>query len=190
MSLILPKVEAILPKVEAILPKVEAILPKVEAILAVDLENGLAKNGKIPWKSKKDLQFFKDTTINHTVIMGSTTLLSLPNGQPLKNRTNIVLTNNKEKYLNIYKNVKNLYFLRLDETIQVIKNNITDKFFIIGGSQIYNLLLPYCSCIWLTKMKHAYNCNLKFDFPSVIISTYTRELIYEDAELEIICLRI
>ena len=52
----------------------------------------LAKNDTIPWKSKTDLNFFKSKTLNNTVIMGSKTLLSLPNAMPLKNRTNIVIT--------------------------------------------------------------------------------------------------
>jgi dihydrofolate reductase len=31
----------------------------MESILAIDSKNGLAKNGTIPWKSKKDMTFFK-----------------------------------------------------------------------------------------------------------------------------------
>ena len=78
------------------------ILPNVQAILAVDSQFGLAKDGKIPWKNKTDLQFFKNKTINNIVIMGSKTLLSLPNSKPLPNRFNIVITNDPEKYLKNY----------------------------------------------------------------------------------------
>ena len=63
-------------------------IPNVEAILAVDSVYGLAKNGKIPWKSKTDMMFFRNITIECVVIMGSKTLLSLPHSLPLKNRTN------------------------------------------------------------------------------------------------------
>ena len=161
-------------------------LTNVEAILAVDAVNGLAKNEQIPWKSKTDLTFFKNKTLGNFVVMGSKTLLSLPKSMPLKNRTNIVITNNKEKYSNIYKNITNLLFLDLEETLIFIKMNTNSKFYIIGGNQIYNLLLPYCSTIWLTKMKQNYECDLIFNYD---ISTYTKEVIYEDTELEIMYLK-
>ena len=162
-------------------------LPNVEAILAVDSVKGLAKNGQIPWKSKADMMFFKNKTINHIVVMGSKTLMSLPRSLPLKNRTNIVITNEKEKYSNLYKDYNNyLHFLSLEETLYYIQSNKTNKFFIIGGNQIYNLLLPYCSTIWLTKIKQNYDCDVIFNYD---ISTYTKEIIYEDTELEIMYLR-
>jgi len=161
-------------------------LTNVEAILAVDSFNGLAKNEKIPWKSNTDMMFFKNKTIENTVIMGSKTLLSLPKGLPLPNRTNIVITNQKEKYSNMYNNISNLYFLDLEETVHFMKKNVKNKFFVIGGNQIYNLLLPYCSTIWLTKMKQNYDCDLIFNYD---ISTYTKNIIYEDTELEIMYLK-
>lgn len=157
-------------------------LTNVEAILALDLSNGLAKNDKIPWRSKTDMNFFKQKTLQNIVVMGSKTLLSLPNAQPLSNRTNIVITNQKEKFLHIYKNIVNIIFLTLEETITLMKQKTNDKFFIIGGNQIYNILLPYCSTIWLTRIKQNFDCDLIFNYD---ISTYTKELIYEDTELEI-----
>lgn len=160
-------------------------LTNVQAILAIDTLNGLAKNGTIPWKSKTDMAFFKNKTLKHTVVMGSKTLLSLPNGLPLKNRTNIIITEQKEKYSNMYKNIQDLFFLDLGQTIDFMKENKNNIFFIIGGNQIYDLLLPYCSIIWLTKMKQSYDCDLIFNYD---ISIYTKEVIYEDNELSIMCL--
>jgi dihydrofolate reductase len=161
-------------------------LMNVEAILAIDLLNGLAKNEKIPWKSKTDMIFFKNKTLENTVIMGSKTLLSLPNSKPLKNRNNIVITNEKEKYSNLYQDYTNCFFLNLEETLCVIQKHKFNKFFIIGGNQIYNILLPYCSGIWLTKIKQKYDCDLIFN---VDISMYDKEIIYEDTELEIMYLK-
>jgi dihydrofolate reductase len=62
----------------------------ITAILAVDIKNGLAKNGKIPWKNTTDLTFFKNTTLNHTIIMGTKTLLSFPKEKPLSQRKHCV----------------------------------------------------------------------------------------------------
>ena len=117
-------------------------LTNVEAILAVDSLNGLAKNGSIPWKSKTDLTFFRNKTLQNTVIMGMKTFLSLPNVQPLKNRVNFVITNKPEKYSNIYKDV---FFVSFEQVLQIIESNPQNKYFIIGGNQIYKLLLPYCT---------------------------------------------
>jgi dihydrofolate reductase len=45
----------------------------MEAILAVDINNGLSKDGIIPWRSKNDMQFFLNKTKNNIVIMGKNT---------------------------------------------------------------------------------------------------------------------
>jgi dihydrofolate reductase len=63
----------------------------MEAIYAVDCNNGLSKDGIIPWHSKKDLKFFMNMTKNNVVIMGRNTYFSLPK-RPLKDRLNIILT--------------------------------------------------------------------------------------------------
>jgi len=159
------------------------MLQNVNAILAVDINNGLAKEGKIPWKSKTDLNFFKTKTINNVVIMGTNTLLSLPKGEPLPNRINIVVTNNCEKYSKVYDIYQNICFVNAEQVIDLIKNCYKDKIiFVIGGNQIYNLLMPYCSIVWLTKIKANYECDLIFNCD---LSNFKRELIYEDLELEI-----
>jgi dihydrofolate reductase len=158
-------------------------LPNVHAILAVDSNNGLAKDGKIPWKSKKDLQFFKTQTTTHVVIMGSKTLLSLPKGEPLPNRINIVVTNNCNKYYKMYENFENIYFVNSEQVIDLIHNAYKNKIiFVIGGNQIYNLLLPYCSTVWLTKIKSNYKCDLIFNYE---LSILKKDVIYTDQELEI-----
>lgn len=161
-------------------------LKNIEAILAVDLNNGLAKDGIIPWKSKKDLKFFMDKTINNVVVMGSKTLLSLPKSEPLKNRINIVITNICDKYCKLYKNYDNIFFVNGNTIMHTLKNLYKNKtIFIIGGNQIYNMLLPYCSKIWLTTIKSNYDCDLFFNYD---ISIYTKDIVYEDEELEIKCL--
>ena len=162
------------------------MLQNVHAILAVDINNGLAKEGKIPWKSKTDLNFFKTHTTNNVVIMGTNTLLSLPKGEPLPNRMNIVVTNNYEKYSKVYEIYQNICFVNAEQVIDLIKNCYKDKtIFVIGGNQIYNLLMPYCSTVWLTKIKANYECDLIFKYD---LSKFKREIIYEDLELEIMLL--
>jgi dihydrofolate reductase len=160
-------------------------LNNVEGLVAIDNNFGLAKENTIPWKSKKDMSFFKEKTINNIVVMGSKTLLSLPNSIPLKDRLNIVITRNKDKYLKIYEKYNNLLFVDENEIVKFLFNNNykNKKIFIIGGLQIYKLLLPYCSRIWLTKIKQNYDCDLIFDYD---ISTFESTIEYDNEELEII----
>jgi dihydrofolate reductase len=173
-------------------------MTNIEAIVAVDQNFGLAKNGQIPWKSKTDMTFFKQKTINNVVVMGSKTLLSLPKGAPLKDRLNIILTN---KYLNEKKSEKTndnlLYFNELEmlaflqkpeKYIQQDQYKYLNKdytIFIIGGKQIYDLLCNQCSTIWITKIKADYKCDLIFS--KDILDSFSVSVIeLEDDELEII----
>lgn len=158
--------------------------PNVEAILAVDNNFGLAKNNIIPWKSSKDMLFFKTKTINNIVVMGSTTFFSLPNSQPLKYRFNIVVTRHHEKYSILYLNNDNVIFVDMLHVKKIILTCHKDKtIFIIGGNQIYNALLPYCSTIWLTKIKSNYNCDLIFNYN---VSNYNKTIIEDNDELQIV----
>jgi dihydrofolate reductase len=167
----------------------------IEAIVAVDNNYGIAKNGQIPWKSKTDMLFFKQKTINNIVIMGYNTLLSLPKGKPLISRLNIVLTHDTNKYVN--EKYDNLLFFNentllnfLDDPNKYIlldnhkylKNDY--KIYIIGGRQIYNLLYKFCSAIWLTKIKANYECDLIFS-KEIIENFNTSVVEYENDELQI-----
>lgn len=168
----------------------------IESIVAIDNNYGIAKHGQIPWKSKTDMIFFKQKTINNIVIMGAKTLLSLPKGKPLIDRLNIVLTRNTNKYVN--EKYDNLLFVdeitlldfihdpkeyMLLDNHKYLKNDY--KMYIIGGQQIYNLLYKYCSTIWLTKIKANYECDLIFS--KEILDGFSKSVIeYENDELEII----
>ena len=173
-------------------------MTNIEAIVAVDQNYGLAKNGQIPWKSKTDMNFFKQKTINNIVVMGSKTLLSLPKSAPLKDRLNIVLTN---KYLNENEDEKErnnlIYFNELEmiaflqkpkKYIQEDKYKYLNKdytIFIIGGKQVYDIFCKVCSTIWITKIKADYKCDLIFS-KNILDSFCNSVTELEDDELEII----
>jgi dihydrofolate reductase len=174
----------------------------VEAIVAVDQNFGLAKNDNIPWKSKTDMKFFKESTINNIVVMGSKTLLSLRNALPLPNRLNIVLTRDPTHFTNVskYKDLDNILFLNENELDHFLKNpkiliksehnkflKVDPKIFIIGGEQIYSKYCCKCSTIWLTKIKANYECDLIFSYNDILINShqYKCDIYYEDDELQI-----
>ena len=53
-------------------------------IVAVDENWGIGYLGKIQWNIKEDMTYFKNKTLNKTIIMGRKTLDSFKNGRPLK----------------------------------------------------------------------------------------------------------
>jgi dihydrofolate reductase len=163
----------------------------MEAIYAIDSQNGLAKNGQIPWKSKKDLKFFKDKTKNNVIIMGKNTYLSLPNGY-LKDRLNIILTRNPDLIMDnpfvMMTNADYIYKLILQDREKWKKSfpYLNDNFtiFFIGGKQIYEQFVPLCDKIWVTEIKKDYNCDLFFHYD--YSKQFNKEVIEEDDELRII----
>lgn len=168
----------------------------MEAIYAVDVKNGLSKNGIIPWKSVKDLKFFYNTTKNNIVLMGSNTYFSLPNEvKPLTKRLNIVLTTRPEHYIvdNCYHN--NLIFTKDTKIYETIFNNREKylrlysflhndfKIFIIGGKNIYDQFISLCETVWVTRIKKDYICDLLFNYD--FTKQFNEQTIQDDEELSI-----
>jgi dihydrofolate reductase len=167
----------------------------MEAILALDSNNGISKDGYIPWKSKKDMTFFYNTTKNNVVIMGKNTYLSLPdNFRPLKNRLNIVLTSAPDIFSSNESN--NLLFTNNDliyEEIFKDKERYINmcpslscdfKIYIIGGKQVYEKYIPLCKTVLLTKLKQDYSCDLFFNYDYK--KEFKEEIYDEDDSLTII----
>ncbi len=65
-------------------------------IVAVDKNWAIGKDNRMMWSIPADMKFFRETTKGNVVIMGRKTLESFPQGQPLKNRVNIVITKNPD----------------------------------------------------------------------------------------------
>lgn len=107
---------------------------------------GIGKDGDLLFHIKEDMKFFKETTINNVVVMGRKTLDSLPGGKPLKDRVNIVLTRNKNFYRDGVVVVHSI-----DELLGEIKK-YDKEIFVMGGGEIYNMLLPYCKKAYITKV--------------------------------------
>ncbi|MDE6894535.1 MAG: dihydrofolate reductase, partial [Malacoplasma sp.] len=116
-----------------------------------DLQRGIGKNNSIPWKIKEEMDFFKNTTFNKTVVMGKNTFLSIK--KPLINRKNIVISSTLKKDFNseiiIYQNPE--IFLKDYE-------NSKEEIYIIGGKQIYDFFIPFSQKILVSKLNEKYNC--------------------------------
>lgn len=119
----------------------------ISAIVAVDNNWGIGFNGDLLEHIPEDLKYFKELTSNNWVVMGRKTWDSLPR-KPLPNRKNLVITNNPIAYNNT--NEVNFFTLSQIEVFMLKNKNLT--FFVIGGGQIYEKLLPLCDRVYVTKI--------------------------------------
>jgi len=118
----------------------------MKAIVAVTNDFGIGKDGDLLFNIPEDKRFFRAQTTGGTVIMGRKTFLSLPGGA-LKNRENIVLTRNPD-----FKAEGAVVCHSADELLSLIGNHASDKTIVIGGGEIYSLLLDRCDTILVTKI--------------------------------------
>lgn len=117
----------------------------MKLIAAVDKNWAIGRDGGLLCRLSGDLKYFKQATTGKTVVMGRKTLESLPQGKPLPDRKNVVLTGNadfmKEGCV-VVRSVDELLELQADQ----------DEFMVIGGGSVYRQLLPYCDILYITKI--------------------------------------
>ena len=103
------------------------------------------------------MKFFRQTTTGKVVVMGRKTLESFPNGMPLKNRTNIVLSGNQNYQ------VKDAVVVHSeDELMEELEKYDTDDIFVIGGESVYRMMLPHCDTVYVTKIDRAFQADTFF----------------------------
>lgn len=117
----------------------------VSAIVAVS-ENGVIGNdNELPWHLPADLKYFKRKTLDHHVIMGRNTFLSI--GKPLVKRSNIVLTRDPFFLADGVQVAHSVY-----EALEIAHDAGEEEAFIIGGAQVYKAAMPYLDKIYLTRV--------------------------------------
>ena len=111
----------------------------IRAIMAADDKGGVSKNGSMPWpKNSSDLQWFKKHTLNNVVIMGRLTWIDPFLPTPLKNRINVLATNQSH---NTYLGVDEFISGDLMANVKDLSENYKEKdIYIIGGPKILDQL--------------------------------------------------
>ena len=112
----------------------------IKMIAACDLNRTIGKDNKLMWKLSSDIEYFKNKTLNQTVVMGYNTYKSF--GKPLASRENVVLSRQDRE---LPEEVKQYH------SVEDVLRDYQDKdIFIIGGQQVYEQFLPYADQIYLT----------------------------------------
>lgn len=126
-------------------------------IVAVDKNWAIGLKNKLLISIPADMKFFRETTMGKVVVMGRKTLESFPGGQPLKKRTNIVLTRDKN-----YQVKDAIVVHTVEALLEELKKYDEEEIYVIGGESIYRQLLPYCKVAHVTKINHAYEADTYF----------------------------
>lgn len=126
-------------------------------IVAADKNWAIGNKNGLLVQIPRDQKFFREMTTGKVVVMGRKTLETFPQKQPLKNRTNIVLTKDKNYHVN-----GAIILHSVDELLECLKDYKDEDIFVIGGESIYKQLLPYCDTAHVTKIDYEYEADTYF----------------------------
>ena len=136
----------------------------VSLIVAIDQDNGIGKDNKLPWHLPADLKHFKTLTTGHTIVMGRKTFDSI--GKPLPNRRNIVISRQKgleAEGSEVVQSFPEAFNLCEDE----------NEIFIIGGAQIFDYAIPLANILYLTIIRHSFEADTFF--PEIDLNNWIEE---------------
>jgi dihydrofolate reductase len=129
----------------------------IKIIVAISENGVIGKDNELPWNLRDDLRWFKESTLNHPVVMGSRTFDSIVERlkKPLPHRENIVLTRNPSK-------IQFSDVTAIDDFKKIIERSISEDIFVIGGAEVYKLALPFADEIYLTQVRASVEGNVYF----------------------------
>ena len=141
----------------------------ITLVVAKSDNNIIGDNNQLIWRLSHDLRRFKSITTGHPVIMGRKTFDSV--GKPLPNRTNIVITRNKD-----WSSEGVEVAHSLDKAIEIAKE-IDSEIFIIGGGNIYKQSMDVADAIEVTEVHHTFDGDTLF--PEINLNVW-KEVSRED----------
>ena len=150
-------------------------------IVNVDSNWAIGYRGKLLVSIPEDMNFFRSETTGKVVVLGRKTLDTFPGGQPLKNRTNIILTRNPN-----YQVKGAIICHSVEEVLEELKKYNSEDVYIIGGDSIYKEFLPYCDVAHVTRTDHVYDADAWFpnleEDPAWVLTGESEEKSYFDLE--------
>lgn len=138
--------------------------PDLIAIVAVTPSGVIGKDGDMPWRLGSDLRRFKRLTMGGTLIMGRRTYDSI--GRPLPGRKTVVVTRQAD--------------WAADGVTTAIDPEAAigggGKRYVVGGAEIYRLLLPRCGQLWITRVWSSVvgDTHLKLDLEPFSLAELSR----------------
>ena len=161
---------------------------KFNLIVAFCKNFGIGYQNKIPWHIREDLVHFQELTKDSLVVMGRETYFSIPEQhRPLKDRVNVILTNNPVKRERERERERecagNLIFLNFEQLQDYWVCKGDQSIYIIGGESIYKQFsdLPFHK-VYVTYIDKDYQCDKHFMFPKNCQLVNVSENYYSETE--------
>lgn len=133
---------------------------QVKLIVAIDEDRGIGRDNDLMWQLPDDMNFFKQTTAGHIVVMGRKNYDSIPvRFRPLPNRENVVLTRNTT-----FAAPGCHVFHSLKECLEHYQSEVLRTIYIIGGGEIYRQALEL-NCVdemFITHVHKSYGADTFF----------------------------
>ena len=126
-------------------------------IVAVDNNWAIGNKNQLLISIPNDQKHFREETTGKVVVLGRKTLSTFPQGLPLKNRTNIILSKDPN-----FKVKDALVVHSVEELLEQLKQYDSEDVYIIGGESIYRQMLPYCDVAHVTKIDYSYEADTYF----------------------------
>lgn len=127
----------------------------VSIIVAFDQERGIGRDGRLPWHLAADMKRFRNLTMGHMLIVGRKTYESI--GGNLAGRVMIILTK-QDNYHAPGCEIAN----SIQQALDIAASHGESEVFVIGGSDIYQIALPFTSRIYLTRVHTTTNSDTFF----------------------------
>ena len=124
-------------------------------------------DGDMLYHLKEDLKYFKETTLNHTIVCGRKTYFSFPK-RPLPNRKNIILTRGNDHYDQAFT------LHSKDQVAQYALNHPDEKIFICGGDNVYKQFMDLASKLYITEIDEESPVEADSFFPQIDPSLWTK----------------
>ena len=129
----------------------------MNVIVGVDSNWAIGNKNQLLVSIPNDMKHFREETTGKVVVLGRKTLATFPQGLPLKNRTNIILTTDKSFQ------VKDAIVVHsIEELLEELKKYNEEDIYIIGGESVYRQMLPYCKVAHVTKNDQSYEADTYF----------------------------
>lgn len=129
----------------------------MNAIVAVDNNWAIGCKNSLLVRIPADHKNFRQETTGKVVVLGRKTLETFPQGMPLPNRKNIILSTNPDYQ------VKDAVVVHNKEELDAeLQKYPSEDVYIIGGESVYRMMLPECDVVHVTKIDHDYEADAYF----------------------------
>jgi dihydrofolate reductase len=155
----------------------------ISIIAGIGKNRELGAENKLLWNIPEDLQYFREKTKGHPVIMGRKTHESI--GRLLPNRPNIIISRDKT-----YQSAGAIICSSLGEAIN--RGNELDKneIFIIGGANVYAQAIDKADKLYLTIVDAEFPADTYFPeyshrFKTIVLEKKSQDATYHYKFIEL-----